>query len=360
MSATLSLDRSEASEEIRRLVLTYPEVSDTGDLAGVGRFLDGARMGHFGVPEEDMPVATAEAAADNYGRVVIYYPDGLSHAKHLITNFDIVFSPDGQAALSRSNYTVLQARPELPLQVICTGRYEDTVRRVDGQWKLAVRRECMDLKGNLSFHVRNPEHLEATPHVKGAEPGWPEVSAAPAELASRSSTGASERVSFDRALATENIRRIILTYNELVDQGDFAGVGDLLDGVRIGGASGRRAPRIPDAELHSMTAPEIEDAYRSAVPLDDSGLPHSKHLVTNLDVRFADDCRTAEARYYYTVLHGTKASPLGPVISGRYEDEFHTDGDSWSLVTRREYVDLVGDLSGYLSPDAARALSTPG
>jgi 3-phenylpropionate/cinnamic acid dioxygenase small subunit len=355
MSATLSFDRSEASEEIRRLVLTYPEVSDTGDLAGLGHFLDGARMGHFGVPEEDMPVATAEAAADNYGRAVIYYPDGLSHAKHLITNFDIVFSPDGQAALSRSNYTVLQAHPDLPLQVICTGRYEDTVRRVDDQWKLAVRRECMDLKGNLSFHVRDPEHLEATPHVKGAEPEWSVVSATPAGPAT-----VTEGINFDRALATENIRRIILTYNELVDRGDFAGVGELLDGVRIGGASGRKAPRIADADLQSMTAPEIERSYRSAVLVDDSGRPHSKHLVTNLDVRFADDRRTAEARYYYTVLHGTKSSPLGPVISGRYEDEFRSDGDSWALVTRREYVDLVGDLSGYLAADSARALSTPG
>jgi 3-phenylpropionate/cinnamic acid dioxygenase small subunit len=353
MSTTLSFDRSEACEEIRRLVLTYPEVSDTGDLAGVGRFLDGARMGHFGVPEEDMPIATAEAAADNYGRVVIYYPDGLSHAKHLITNFDIVFSPDGQAALSRSNYTVLQARPELPLQVICTGRYEDTVRRVGGQWKLAVRRECMDLKGNLRFHVRDPEHLEATPHVKGAEPEWSAVSAGPA-------TGVTEGIGFDRALATENIRRIILTYNGLVDRGDFAGVGELLDGVRIGGASGRKAHRIPDGELHSMAAPEIEHTYRSAVQLDDSGLPHSKHLVTNLDVRFSEDRRTAEARYYYTVLHGTKSSPLGPVISGRYEDEFRSDGDSWTLVSRREYVDLVGDLSGYLSANSARSLSAPG
>jgi 3-phenylpropionate/cinnamic acid dioxygenase small subunit len=360
MSATQTFDRSEAAQEIRRLVLTYPEVSDTGDLAGVGRFLDGVRMGHFGVPEEQMPLATAEAAADNYGRVVIYYPDGLSHAKHLITNFDIVFSSDEQAALSRSNYTVLQARPELPLQVICAGRYEDTVRRVDGRWKLAVRRECMDLKGNLNFHVRDPEHLEATPHVKGAEPAWPEVTAPPPEPATDASAAAPERSGFDRALATENIRRIILTYNELVDRGDLAGVGNLLDGVRIGGANGRMAPRIPDADLHSMSAAEIEATYRSSMLLDDDGLPHSKHLVTNLDVCFADDRRTAEARYYYTVLHGTKSSPLQPVISGRYQDEFRLDGDSWSLVARREYVDLVGDLSGYLSPDSARSLAAAG
>jgi hypothetical protein len=350
VSATPLFDRSQAGEEIRRVVLAYPEVSDTGDLAGVGRFLDGVRMGHFGVPEEEMPIATAEAAAENYGRVVIYYPDGLSHAKHLITNFDIAFSPDGQAALSRSNYTVLQARPELPLQVICAGRYEDTVRRDDGRWKLAVRRECMDLKGNLNFHVRDPDHLEATPHVKGAEPDWPAAPVAPA-------TGVREGRNFDRARATEEIRRIILTYNELVDRGDFAGVGALLAGIPIGGAIGRKAARIPDSELHAMTAPQVEESYRSAMLVDDSGLPHSKHLVTNLDVRFAADRRTAEARYYYTVLHGTKSSPLRPVISGRYEDLFRSDGDTWSLAARREYVDLVGDLSAYLSPDSARHMT---
>src|SRR5262245_37604220 len=109
-------------EEIRRVVLTYPEVSDSGDLAGVGRFLDGVRMGHFGVPEADLAVASAETAAAGYARSVVYYPDGLSHAKHLITNIDVGFAPDGHTALASSSYVVLQARPELPLQVICSGR----------------------------------------------------------------------------------------------------------------------------------------------------------------------------------------------------------------------------------------------
>ena len=87
------------------------------------------------------------------------------------------------------------------------------------------------------------------------------------------------------------------------------------------------------------------------------------HRISRRQDRLLDrirDRRTAEARYYYTVLHGTKSSPLGPVISGRYEDEFRSDGDSWTLVTRREYVDLVGDLSAYLSADSARSLSAPG
>ena len=54
---------------------------------------------------------------------------------------------------------------------------------------------------------------------------------------------------FDRALATEQIRRIILSYPELVDRGDLDGVGRLLDGVHFGSASGRNAPVIPLEQL---------------------------------------------------------------------------------------------------------------
>ena len=153
-------DRAATLEDIRRVVFTYPEASDTGDVAAVGRLLDGARMGHFGVPEADLPVVSGDAFAELYERSVIYYPDGLSHAKHLITNIDIEISPDAQEARAHSNFVVLQARPELPLQVICTGRYDDTLRRNDGEWKMAVRRECMDIKGDVRFHVRQPEQLE--------------------------------------------------------------------------------------------------------------------------------------------------------------------------------------------------------
>lgn len=350
MTAHSSFDRARSVEEIGRIVLTYPEASDTGDLQGVGRFLDGVRMGHFGVPEEDLPTATADAAAEMYGRAVIYYSDGLSHAKHLITNLDTAFSPDGQAALCRSDYTVLQARPELPLQVICAGRYEDTFRRVDGHWKLAVRRECMDLKGRMDFHVRDPDHLAATPAVKGSALPWD------ATPGNEAVTGGEQDPAFNRALATERIWRVILDYSTLVDRGDFAGVGELLDGVGIGVAIGRKAPRVPEDELQSRNASEIEESYRSSVLLDGEGLPHSKHLVTNLDLRFADDGRAAEARYYYTVLHGIGSAPLRPVISGRYEDELRSSGDDWGFVARREYVDLVGDLQGYLSPDVVRHL----
>jgi hypothetical protein len=104
-------------------------------------------------------VRTAEEAAASYERAVIYYDDGLSHAKHLITNIDIEFSADGKGAVARSTYAVVQARPELPLQFICTGGYEDSLEHEDDGWLLRTRREWMDLKGDMSFHVVHPERF---------------------------------------------------------------------------------------------------------------------------------------------------------------------------------------------------------
>jgi len=47
----LTFDRALATEEIRHVVLAYPEASDTGDLPGVGRFMGGVRFGPPEVPE---------------------------------------------------------------------------------------------------------------------------------------------------------------------------------------------------------------------------------------------------------------------------------------------------------------------
>ena len=354
MTEAAGFDRAAALEDIRRVVFTYPEASDTGDVAAVGRLLDGARMGHFGVPEAELPVVSGDAFAEVYERSVIYYPDGLSHAKHLITNIDIEISPDGREARAHSNFVVLQARPELPLQVICTGRYDDTLRRNDGEWKMAVRRECMDIKGDVRFHVRQPEQLEVNPGLP-FEPYRPD----PGETSAVAGAVAGpETAEFDRALASEEIRRIVLSYPRRVDSGDFAAVGDLLAGVKFGGAVGRNAARVPDDQMQARTAQEIEDLYKASVLRYEDGKPRTKHLITNIDVSFAADGSSAEVRSYYTVLQGMDGFPLQIIISGRYDDEFRLTEGKWKLVSRREYTDLVGDLSRHVSPETLRQLST--
>ena len=66
-----------------------------------------------------------------------------------------VDAPAG-AATARSYFTVLQARPELPLQVIIAGRYHDQFARADGAWHFTDRMIYVDLLGDLRFHLKRP------------------------------------------------------------------------------------------------------------------------------------------------------------------------------------------------------------
>jgi hypothetical protein len=165
---------------------------------------------------------------------------------------------------------------------------------------------------------------------------------------------------FDRALATEQIRRIILAYPELIDRGDVAGVARLLDGVRFGSASGRNAPLIPADQLTTRTADEVREMYQSTVIFYDGGLPHTKHLVSNIDIAFSDDRQTASSRSYYAVLQALDDFPLQLIIAGRYEDVFDATPEGWSLAIRREYADLIGDLSHHVNGEVIHRLAPEG
>jgi SnoaL-like domain len=157
-------DRHGATEEIRRIILDYPRLSDTGDLAGVGQLQAGVKMGAAmgqlasEIPDDDLHSASAEEAAQAYAKNVTFYDDGLSHAKHLITNLDIRFSDDGTTAEAQSFFVVLQATDGFPLQFIITGRYVDGFALEDGYWRLRTRREFLDQIGDLTHHL-SPEIL---------------------------------------------------------------------------------------------------------------------------------------------------------------------------------------------------------
>jgi hypothetical protein len=47
----------------------------------------------------------------------------------------------------------MQQTPELPLQVIITGRYHDDFERVDGSWRFTRRRMILEQFGDLSHHL---------------------------------------------------------------------------------------------------------------------------------------------------------------------------------------------------------------
>jgi hypothetical protein len=149
----------------------------------------------------------------------------------------------------------------------------------------------------------------------------------------------------DRALATEEITRLLLGYPEAVDRGDFAAVGRLFGGMRLGDGP-------------AQTAQQFEDQWRSVVLTYEDGLPFTKHVVTNIDIRFDDDLSTARARSYYTVLQARPEfdPPIQIIIAGTYNDTFERDGSQWRWVERREHADLIGDLRYHVTAETIEML----
>jgi hypothetical protein len=60
----------------------------------------------------------------------------------------------GGTARATSYYLVTQATPDLPLQVIVTGRYRDTFHRIDGVWRFDTRIMFVDQVGDMSHHLK--------------------------------------------------------------------------------------------------------------------------------------------------------------------------------------------------------------
>jgi 3-phenylpropionate/cinnamic acid dioxygenase small subunit len=133
------------------------------------------------------------------------------------------------------------------------------------------------------------------------------------------------------------IERLIATYAELVDDGDFAAVGLLLADATFAGAAG-------SVSGHDT----IERMLVDNIIVYDDGKPRTKHVTTNLGIEIDEAGRTAVARSYFTVLQALPDLPLQPIVSGRYCDRFERRDGEWRFVERRVRTDLVGDLSRHL------------
>ena len=140
-------------EAIARLVHLYAERLDGGDLDGVAELF---ARGTLRSNRTDAVRRGRDEARALYRDTVALY-DGVPCTKHVITNLVIDVAADAAAATARSYFTVLQARPELPLQVIIAGRYHDRFEREDNLWRFTDRLILVDLVGDLSRHLkRNP------------------------------------------------------------------------------------------------------------------------------------------------------------------------------------------------------------
>ncbi|MFJ8439274.1 nuclear transport factor 2 family protein [Kitasatospora griseola] len=70
------------------------------------------------------------------------------------TNLAVEVDEEAGTATARSYVTVFQSLPELPLQPVVCGRYQDRFERRDGQWRFTERRFRATLVGDVSRHLR--------------------------------------------------------------------------------------------------------------------------------------------------------------------------------------------------------------
>jgi 3-phenylpropionate/cinnamic acid dioxygenase small subunit len=141
-----------ARAEIAALLFRYADAVDAGDFANAAELFAHATF-RAAVGDGVHTRAGAEEVRDQFERLVITY-DGTPATKHLTTNVVIEVDDEGGTATCRSYFTVLQARPDFPLQPIVAGRYHDRFERVDGTWRFVDRLVLTDLVGDTGRHLR--------------------------------------------------------------------------------------------------------------------------------------------------------------------------------------------------------------
>ncbi|BBZ79750.1 hypothetical protein MANY_50870 [Mycolicibacterium anyangense] len=136
------------------------------------------------------------------------------------------------------------------------------------------------------------------------------------------------------------ITELLYRYAELIDSGDFDGVGTLLARASFGGPN---TPSVSGADniagLFGMTTRRFAD----------TGTPKTRHLVLNAIVDLDGD--TATSRSTFLVMQATDTVRFQPIVAGRYYDRFARDGNGWYFTERKADVEMVGDVSDHLLID---------
>ena len=132
------------------------------------------------------------------------------------------------------------------------------------------------------------------------------------------------------------VTELLYRYAELIDAGDFDGVGVLLGRGNFMGVSG--AEKI--AKLFATTTRRFPDSDNT---------PRTRHLVLNPIVEVDGDA--ASSRSTFCVIQQTETVALQPIVVGRYADTFARDGSGWHFTQRKVDIQMIGDVSDHLLID---------
>jgi 3-phenylpropionate/cinnamic acid dioxygenase small subunit len=132
------------------------------------------------------------------------------------------------------------------------------------------------------------------------------------------------------------VTELLYRYAELIDAGDFDGVGTLLGRGNFMGVAD--AERI--AKLFATTTRRFPEHGNT---------PRTRHLVLNPIVDVDGDAATA--RSTFCVVQQTETVALQPIAVGRYADTFARDSQGWHFTERTVDVQMIGDVSDHLLID---------
>jgi hypothetical protein len=135
------------------------------------------------------------------------------------------------------------------------------------------------------------------------------------------------------------ITKLVYRYADLIDSGDFAGIGHLFARATIDTGDGRL---FEGSEAIQRMYEQNTRRY------PDNGTPHTRHVTSNLIIDVDDDGQRATCRSYVVVCQQVGDFPLQPVWTNRYEDRFRREDGTWQFAHRRMTDHLPGNVSHHL------------
>ncbi|MFD0849013.1 nuclear transport factor 2 family protein [Sphingosinicella xenopeptidilytica] len=139
----------------------------------------------------------------------------------------------------------------------------------------------------------------------------------------------SDIVSDERA-----ITNLMARYAFLIDDGDYAGAGQLFSHGEL----------TLNDNPPASGADAVEAFLIRALKTYDDGTPRTRHVTSNIILEIEEPPRGASACSYVTTFQATEGFPLQPIACGRYNDRFEKVDGRWLFRSRQIVTGLVGDL----------------
>jgi 3-phenylpropionate/cinnamic acid dioxygenase small subunit len=135
------------------------------------------------------------------------------------------------------------------------------------------------------------------------------------------------------------VTNLLYRYAELIDRGDFAGVGELMAAAVI------TVDGVPGEQRGGAVVQQVLEGWTRRY---DDGTPRTRHVLTNPIVEVDESAGAASIRSSFTVFQQTDDLALQPIIIGRYHDRFEKVDGQWRFAARHLFNDLTGELGHHL------------